>query len=407
MAKDSTIKKGYKQTEIGIIPEDWEVKKLGDCCNFKVGNLNSDQAVYGGDYPFFTCSQETFQIDRYSFDCEALILAGNNASGIYSLKYYKGKFDVYQRTYVITIKNVGLINYFYLQNVLQTQLDILKKDSFGTSTKFLTLTMLLNLEIPFISFTEQTAIAELLSDTDALTKNLEKQIAKKKAIKQGTMQQLLTGKKRLPGFSGEWEVKKLGEIFQFLSTANNPRADLSISGDIGYIHYGDIHTNTSVFLNCDQSNLPTIEENRITGIPLVEEGDLVMADASEDYAGIGKCMEIQNVKGKKIIAGLHTFLLRGNPGLLASGFKGYLQFIPEIKASLVRFATGISVYGVSKSNVKSIEARIPAIQEQTAIAEILSDMDSEIEVLEQKCAKYKQIKQGMMHQLLTGKIRLV
>ena len=93
-----------KQTEIGPVPESWEIKKLGSLVNLKTGKLNSNAATPNGDYPFFTCSQETFRIDHYAFDTEAILLSGNNAQGIYSVKHYNGKFNAYQRTYVITVK---------------------------------------------------------------------------------------------------------------------------------------------------------------------------------------------------------------------------------------------------------------------------------------------------------------
>jgi type I restriction enzyme S subunit len=192
-----------------------------------------------------------------------------------------------------------------------------------------------------------------------------------------------------------------------LNTANNPRADLSEFGEVGYIHYGDIHTMDSPFLNCEQTSLPLIAKERVAGIPYVSDGDLVMADASEDYAGIGKCVEVQNVQGQEIVAGLHTFLLRSNRQLLADGFKGYLQFIPSVKDALIRLATGISVYGVSKNNVRSIEVVLPKPDEQAAIAAVLSDMDAEIAALEQRRDKTRALKQGMMQELLTGRTRLV
>jgi len=235
--------------------------------------------------------------------------------------------------------------------------------------------------------TEQRAIAEALSEVDALLAKLDALIAKKRDLKQAAMQQLLTGQTRLPRFSGEWEVKRFDELFHFLNTANNPRADLSEFGDVGYIHYGDIHTSTATFLDCAAQALPLIAKNRVANIPLVQDGDLVMADASEDYEGIGKCMEIRNVTGRRIVAGLHTFLLRGNRDLITNGFKGNLHFIPSVKAALVRFATGISVYGISKNNVRSIEVLLPSIEEQTAIATVLSDMDTEIAALEARLAK--------------------
>ena len=128
------------------------------------------------------------------------------------------------------------------------------------------------------------------------------------------MQQLLTGKHRLPGFFEEWKYEKIGKLFQFLSTGNNPRSDLSSFGDVGYVHYGDIHTKAAAFLDCANAVLPLITHNKVSNLPLLQDGDLVMADASEDYAGVGKSVEVKRVGKQKIVAGLHRdrlFTARG------------------------------------------------------------------------------------------------
>jgi len=263
------------------------------------------------------------------------------------------------------------------------------------------------IQIPFPPLLEQRAITEALGDVDALLDALTRLIVKKRDLKQAAMQQLLTGQTRLPSFTGEWDVMRFGEIFQFLNTANNPRSDLSDFGQVGYVHYGDIHTSSFVFLDCSNWALPLIAKAKVARIPTVEDGDLIMVDASEDTVGIGKCVEISNVGDRPIVAGLHTFLLRGNRCLVADRFKGYMQFIQSVRAALVRFATGVSVYGVSKSNVCSIEVLLPSIEEQTAIAAVLSDMDAELAALEARLTKTRALKQGMMQELLTGRTRLV
>lgn len=221
------------------------------------------------------------------------------------------------------------------------------------------------------------------------------------------MQELLTGKRRLPGFSGDWKSKTIDELFQFLKTASNSRSQLSDNGSINYIHYGDIHRKWETELDCEQEVLPFIDEDRVQNMPFIEDGDLIMADASEDYDGVGVSVEVRNVGKKRIISGLHTLLLRADKELLADGFKGYLQYIPKFKDALIKIATGISVYGISKNNLKGILITIPNVKEQTAIAEILSAMDAEIQALEQRRAKTRLLKQGMMQELLTGRIRLV
>lgn len=140
--------------------------RLEHLVHFRTGKLNSNAAVDDGQYPFFTCSPETLRIDNYAFDCEALLLAGNNAEGVFALKYYKGKFNAYQRTYVITVRDTEKLSYGYLFYNLRTQLKELQNISHGSATKFLTLTLLNDIEIPLSPLSEQKAIAEVLSSLD-------------------------------------------------------------------------------------------------------------------------------------------------------------------------------------------------------------------------------------------------
>jgi type I restriction enzyme S subunit len=128
------------------IPMEWDIDECGNVFDFKTGKLNSNAAVEKGTYPFFTCSSETFKINTYSFDCEALLLAGNNASAVYPFKYYKGKFDAYQRTYVITPKSSAVSIYQGFFEILK-QLEGFKGTSSGTATKFLTMKMLGPIEL--------------------------------------------------------------------------------------------------------------------------------------------------------------------------------------------------------------------------------------------------------------------
>lgn len=204
----------------------------------------------------------------------------------------------------------------------------------------------------------------------------------------------------------DWEVKSYGDIFTFLSTANNSRADLSEIGEYGYIHYGDIHTQWSNRLDCSISNIPRISKELVKST-FVQNGDLVVADASEDYEGIGKSIEVVNLsEGSRLVAGLHTYLLRDTYKIFSDGFRGYLCENIFVKRQIDRLATGLKVYGISKSNLSKILLPIPPLKEQTAIAEALSDMDSLLVSLEKLIEKKRAIKTGTMQQLLTGKKRL-
>jgi len=204
----------------------------------------------------------------------------------------------------------------------------------------------------------------------------------------------------------DWASYTFGEAFEFLNTANNPWSDLSEYGDYKYIHYGDVHGNQSAFLDCAREDIPRIHKSEVQHLPLLEDGDLIIADASEDYEGTGISVEVKNIKGQRVVAGLHTLLLRGDKKLVADGYKGYIQSIAFIKQELIKIATGVSVYGISKSNLKRIAIPLPPLPEQRAIASALSDVDALIAALDALIAKKRLVKQGAMQELLTGKRRL-
>ena len=150
---------------------------LGDLVKFRTGKLNSNAAVATGKYPFFTCSQETYRIDSYSFDTECVLLAGNNAAGVYPLKYYKGKFDAYQRTYIIQPVDKEVLSTKFLYYLLRPQLERLQTLSTGAATKFLTLTILKSIEVSIPEIETQHRIASILSAYDDLIENNTRRIA--------------------------------------------------------------------------------------------------------------------------------------------------------------------------------------------------------------------------------------
>lgn len=154
----------------------WEIAKLGKIAIIRTGRLDSNAAVIGGRYPFFTCDPNTLSIDVWAYDTEAVLLAGNNASGNYTAKYYKGKFNAYQRTYIIESANEEELNIRYLCYALNQQLRLLKTMSSGSTTKFLTVRMLDNLDIPLFGINIQTQIVNILSAYDDLIENNQKQI---------------------------------------------------------------------------------------------------------------------------------------------------------------------------------------------------------------------------------------
>jgi type I restriction enzyme S subunit len=258
---------------------------------------------------------------------------------------------------------------------------------------------------PVPSAAEQRAIAEALSDVDGLLGGLDRLIAKKRDLKQAAMQQLLTGQTRLPGFTGEWEVKRLGDHVAFLRNGANSRAELEAEGRVKYLHYGDIHAATNAFIRPE--SLPALPVDKAEPLDRLRDGDLIFADASEDMSGVSKSVEVVNVGATEVVSGQHTIAARFDKKVLADGFKGFLQFCGPFAAHLRRLAAGTKVYATNRAHIASAELSLPSPEEQSAIATVLSDMDAELAALEARRDKTRALKQAMMQELLTGRIRLV
>ena len=155
------VVENYKST-IKIDPS-WEVRLLEEVATIRTGKIDVNRAVENGEYPFFTCAKEPYYINEYAFDCEALLLAGNNATANYDVKHYKGKFNAYQRTYVITINHKD-VRYEYLKVIMDSNLENLKRKSIGSQTKYLTLGVIKALEIPIPPFPIQQKIVEQINE---------------------------------------------------------------------------------------------------------------------------------------------------------------------------------------------------------------------------------------------------
>jgi type I restriction enzyme S subunit len=279
-----------------------------------------------------------------------------------------------------------------------------------TSIAHLTREKFNDVPMPVPSLPEQRAIATALSDVDALLAAQDKLIAKKRDIKQATMQQLLTGKQRLPGFSGVWEVKTLGELFTFSGGYSASRDQLSVEGHC-YLHYGDIHgsSKTSIDTEVDYQDIPKLDIplKQVSTKSLLKDGDVVFVDASEDDAGTSKHVVVVNRNNLPFISGLHTIVAKSKTDELSYEYRHYCFQTPAIRQQFLFYAVGTKVSGISKTNIPKLTLPVPSIPEQTAIAAVLSDMDADLAALEQQRDKTRALKQGMMQELLTGRIRLV
>ena len=246
------------------------------------------------------------------------------------------------------------------------------------------------IELPPIA--EQNAIAEVLSDVDGLLNALEALIAKKQAIKQAVMQQLLTGKTRLPGFNGAWETKQLGEIFTIRAGSSKSQY-ITQGGKYIIVDMGSVATDGQLII----SKFTHYEGD------FLKEGDLVMP--KDDIGGgkiIGKVAYID--ANNLYVLGDHVYALR-----LIEGFPKFFSYLInryETNSTLKSKVGGSAQLGLSRKAVVEQEVPIPTYDEQHAIASVLSDIDTEIAALAQRRDKTRAIKQGMMQQLLTGRVRL-
>jgi type I restriction enzyme, S subunit len=175
-----------------------------------------------------------------------------------------------------------------------------------------------------------------------------------------------------------WENKTFDELFEFLITGSNPRSDLEDTGDIQYIHYGDIHQKWKYFLDCDSDEIPYISKTKVKNLPLLKEDDIVLVDASEDYEGSGASVLLKNVKNKKIVAGLHTIALRNIEESVSLDFQAFLTSMPFVKNQIISYVNGISVYGLSKKDLKKIKIPLPSLPEQEKISQILLSIYKQI-----------------------------
>ena len=246
---------------------------------------------------------------------------------------------------------------------------------------------------------EQQAIAAALSDADGVVAGLERVIAKKRLIKQGAMQDLLTARRRLPGFSGEWEVKRLGDCGQFFKGSGVKKDDAK-SGELPCVRYGELYTIHHDVVRAFASHIS--EDVARTARP-VRRGDILFAGSGETKEEIGKCAAI--VHDGPIFAGGDIVGFR--PSNADGVFLAYLLNGPEAQKQKASLGQGDAVVHISATALSGISIRLPCLDEQQAISEVLEAMDAEIQTLECRLAKARAVKEGMMQNLLTGRVRLV
>lgn len=441
----TSIPKGYKQTEIGIIPNDWEVKKLGDVADKKRkwtftggpfgSNLKSSDytlqgiriiqlqnigdGIFWDDYKIFTSESKADELLSCNIYPGEIILSkmGDPVARACIIPKYNKRYLMCSDGIRLAINEEENNNLFIFNIINHSTFRTLADNaSTGSTRKRIGLNDLRNIPLPLPPLPEQTAIAEALSDTDELLTTLEKLIEKKKLIKKGTMQELLTGKKRLPGFEKkrgyrqtevglmpeDWDVKKLGEVCQIIGRIGfrgYTIKDIVKEGD-GVITLSPSNILENKLILKERKYISFYKYDESPEIKIFDNDILLVKTGST----VGKTAIVKNLKEKATI----------NPQLVVlkniainNLFLGYLIGFEFVQKQIVTAYVGGTIPTLSQNYISKFYIPLPSLPEQTAIAEAISDMDSEIEMLEKKLEKTKHIKQGMMQELLTGKTRLV
>ena len=401
------IPPGYKLTEVGVIPEEWEVKYLRDVAQIRSGiakNANSSVAdpvvvhylrvanVQDGFLDLSDMSQlEVSRSDLQRFSVlpgDVLMNEGGDRDKLGRGSIWKGQFQpcVHQNhVFVVRCGRSVLPEYLAIWSAFSTARKFfLLAGKQTTNLASINKTSLGELPVPLPRENEQRSIATALSDVDALLSGLDRLIAKKRDLKQAAMQQLLTGQTRLPGFHGEWEVKRLWEVAEIVMGQSPSSTNYNRQGEGLPLIQG----------NADVLNRETIKRvftKQVTKRGRI--GDILMSVRAPVGEVSRATFDVCLGRGVCAIRYPNDFLYH------------YLIFLEPTWA---KHSKGSTFDSVNSTDVKAVEIKLPSsLPEQTAIAAVLSDMDAELAALEARRAKTSDLKQAMMQELLTGRTRLV
>jgi type I restriction enzyme, S subunit len=385
--------------KIGEIPDGWLIMKLSDISSMKSGATITSKSISESDiYPCYGGNGLRGFTSGYTHDGDYALI-GRQGALCGNVQFVSDKFFASEHAVVVTPKKP--IDIVWLYHVLNDM--NLNQYSESSAQPGLSVIKLLNLTVILPTKSEQTAIATALSDTDTLIENLEKLIQKKRNIKQGTMQELLTGRKRLTGFHRKWETKKLREIGEIAGSGVDKKTRPE-EVPVRLVNYLDVYHRDFIYSNelYHWVTAPIAQAKRCE----VKVGDIFFTPSSEMRYDIAiSAIAMENITDA--VYSYHLVRLR----LFEDWdlpFRAYIfktkDFIDQ--AETICEGSG-KRYVISLSKFREMEIRYPSDKsEQIAISKILYDSDSELNLLEQKLYKYRMIKQGMIQVLLTGKIRL-
>lgn len=418
------LRPGYKQTDVGVVPDHWNVHQIGDIVSeISMGPFGSDIKVSNfrsSGVPVLNGSNVTGV--RVSDDFDNYVTPAK-AKSLKKAVARRGDIVVTHRGTLGQIAYIGADSLFDRYVVSQSQFRVRFKAEVaipewvvlyfhsepgsrallegkghtGVPAIASPTTTFRKFLLPTPPISEQVAIAAALSDVDALLAAQDALITKKRAIKLGAMQELLSGKRRLPGFNGGWEMKRLGELAEFFKGKGLPKSALSADGAEPCIHYGELFTQYSETIRETISST-----KKSSGSFLSCANDVLMPTSDVTPKGLAKasCIVLDDV-----VLGGDILVIRANPLLINGTFLSHI--IRREEEQVLRLVSGTTVFHLYGTDMKKFVFQLPSLEEQVALVEQLDEMDSAISALETQRAKTAQLKQGMMHELLTGRIRLV
>ena len=399
------LKAGYKQTEVGVIPEDWGVSPLGELALIERGKFSArprnDPRYFGGDIPFIQTgdvSSSTGLINKFT---QTLNIEGLAVSKLFPKEtlFFTiaanigdvgiSDFEVACPDSLVAIKTKLFINKKWLFHELSNRKNSFKLLASPGAQLNINLEKLNPYLLPVPNLSEQQAIAEALNDADALIESLDQLITKKRNLKQGAMQELLTGKRRLPGFDGKWETKFLGDICEIGIGRTPSRLNSSYWGPgHKWLSIADLKVKVMTKSKEEITSLAAAE------MQVIRKGTLLMSFK----LSIGRlCFAGCDLYTNEAICSFNHLKTNAD----------FLYYILGRTDFSLYGKQAVKGYTLNKQSLKLVEVSLPSEQEQTAIATVLSDMDTELFELQTRLTKARQIKQGMAQELLTGRIRLV
>ena len=295
----------------------------------------------------------------------------------------------------------GFLYQYFSTYRFQTELE---NRAGGATRLYIGITEQRKLEIPECDVAEQRKIAEFLDTVDTKITQLAEKKRLLEDYKKGCLQHLFSQEIRFKDDDGNefpiWEKKKLGEVFTWINTNSFSRELLTNEvGQVQNIHYGDIHTKFSANFHQDAELVPYVKDATPSDFKqeqFCKIGDVVIADASEDYADIGKAIEIVSLSDTPMVAGLHTYIARPKIATVQTGFSGYLLRSEAMRRQIVRIAQGISVLGISKGNLEKLSFLMPHPGEQRKIADFLSSIDRKIDLVSEELSQTQSFKKGLL-----------